>query len=252
MNVLIIEDEKHNVSRLQRILAEISPSILVIGVLTTVKDSVIWLSQTRELNPDVILMDIRLADGISFDIFEQVDVSTPIIFTTSYDEYAIRAFKVNSVDYLLKPIEKEEMEEALEKVKIKKREVNPDIEQLVNLFKKQTTIYRKRFLLPKTDGYKIVTVDDIDYFYSELKTTNLVNMNGSQHLLQQTLDDLEDELDPSLFFRMNRQFIVNINSILSIKNMDNGKLRIILKNDSDKEIIVSREKASLLKRWMDK
>lgn len=252
MNVLIIEDEKHNVSRLQRILAEISSTIHIIDVLETVKESVAWLKSQHLQHPDVILMDIRLSDGICFEIFDNINVDYPIIFTTSYDEYAVRAFKVNSIDYLLKPIEKEELEIALKKVKEIKKEINPDIEQLIKLFKQQSVVYRKRFLLPQFNGYKAISVDDIDYFYSELKMTNIVNKDGAQYILQLTLDDLEEELDPDSFFRVNRQFIVRIDSISAIQNMSNGKLNVILKCDANKTIIVSREKAGLFKRWLDR
>lgn len=252
MNILIIEDEKHNVSRLQRILTDISPTITVVGVLGTIKESVAWLQTSHAKAPDVILMDIRLSDGISFEIFDQVDFPYPIIFTTSYDEYAVQAFKVNSVDYLLKPIEKEELESALKKVTEINRSVHPDLEQLIQLFKKQTVAYRKRFLLPRVDGYKAIAVDDIDYIYSESKITNLVNRSGEEYILQQSLDEMEEQLDPDCFFRANRQFIVRIDSISSIQNLDNGKLKVILKTALNKDIVVSREKASTLKKWLDK
>lgn len=250
MRILIIEDEKHNVSRLQRLLFEIDASIEIIGVLGTVKDSVQWFKMGGK--PDVILMDIRLSDGLSFDIFDKIQIDYPIIFTTSYDEYAVRAFKVNGIDYLLKPIEKEELQAALDKVHFIKNKVISDMEQLINLFQEHKTVYRKRFLLPKQNGYKTVVTDDVEYIFSELKITYLVTTQGERIAIQQTLEDLEDELDPGLFFRVNRQCIVNVNSIHMIQNSYNGKLKVLLKKDQTREIIVSKEKAPLVKKWLDR
>ena len=252
MKVLIIEDEKRNVSWLQRILFEISPVIDIIGILSTVKESIAWSSDSQSEQPNVILMDIRLADGISFDIFDKIEVDYPIIFTTSYDEYAIRAFKVNSIDYLLKPIQKEELECALNKVERYPSKFNSGVDELIRLIRLQNPIYRKRFLLPKTNGYQMVLVEDVDYIYSEMKITMLVCRDGGEKIIQQSLEELEEELDPKLFFRANRQFIININSILTIKNIDKGKLSITLKSNILNDIVVSREKAPFLKRWLDK
>lgn len=252
MQILIIEDEKHNASRLQRLLADISAEFVVVGVLETVKESINWLK--KENAPDVILMDIRLSDGLSFDIFDKVDVICPVIFTTSYDEYAVRAFKVNSIDYLLKPIEKEELEAALEKVDIEKRKSLPglELEQLLHLFREKSPVFRKRFLLPRANGYKTLTVSEIAYIFTEQKITYLVTCDGNSEILAQTMDELEDELNPDEFFRANRQFIIHIDSVSMIKNDINGKQKVVLKYDHAIEIIVSREKAPLLKKWLDK
>lgn len=252
MKILIIEDEKHNASRLQRLLTEISAEFEIEGVLETVRESVSWLE--KNVAPDVILMDIRLSDGLSFDIFDKVDVVSPVIFTTSYDEYAVRAFKVNSIDYLLKPIEKEELEAALEKVDIERKKSVPslELEQLLHLFREKSPVFRKRFLLPRANGYKTLTVGEIGYIFTEQKITFLVTRNGNSEILGQTMDELEDELDPDVFFRANRQFIIHIDSVGMIQNDINGKLKVVLKHDHTIEIIVSREKAPLLKKWLDK
>lgn len=252
MKILIIEDEKHNASRLQRLLADISPEFEVVGVLETVKESIDWLK--KNATPDVILMDIRLSDGLSFDIFEKADVASPVIFTTSYDEYAVRAFKVNSIDYLLKPIEKEELEAALKKADMEKKKIAPALEQeqLLNLFREKGPIFRKRFLLPGYNGYKIISVSEIAYIFTEQKITYLVTCERKSEMLGQTMDELEDELDPDVFFRANRQFIIHIDSVNRIQNDMNGKLKISLKQDQSVEIIVSREKAPLLKKWLDR
>lgn len=252
MKILIIEDEKHNASRLQRLLTDISPEFEIEGVLETVRESVSWLE--KRAAPDVILMDIRLSDGLSFDIFDKVDVVSPVIFTTSYDEYAVRAFKVNSIDYLLKPIEKEELEAALEKVDIERKKSVPslELEQLLHLFREKSPVFRKRFLLPRANGYKTLTVGEIGHIFTEQKITYLVMRDGNSEILGQTMDELEDELDPDVFFRANRQFIIHIDSVGMIQNDINGKLKVVLKHDHTIEIIVSREKAPLLKKWLDR
>jgi two-component system LytT family response regulator len=252
MKILIIEDEKHNASRLQTLLTEISSEFEIVGVLETVKESVSWLE--KRTTPDVILMDIRLSDGLSFDIFDKVNVVSPVIFTTSYDEYAVRAFKVNSIDYLLKPIEKEELEAALEKVDIEKKKSVPslELEQLLHIFREKAPVFRKRFLLPRANGYKMLTVGEISYIFTEQKITNLVTRDGNGEMLGQTMDELEDELDPDTFFRANRQFIIHIDNVGMIQNDINGKLKVVLKHDQTIEIIVSREKAPLLKKWLDR
>lgn len=251
MKVLIIEDEKFNAARLQRILKEIDLPVEVLAVLGTVAESVVWFKENP--GPDVVLMDIRLADGLSFDIFAQTNVACPVIFTTAYDEYAVRAFKVNSIDYLLKPIEKDELETALQKVKpVAATSMDQNLLQVLRVFKERSQVYRKRFLLPSYDGFKTVSVEDIDLAYSEFKLTHLVLKNGTVETVPQSMEDLEDELDPDTFFRANRQVIVGVHCIESIQNDFNGKLRIILKRNADNEVLVSREKAPVLKAWLDR
>lgn len=251
MKILIIEDEKHNAARLQRILQEMELETEIVGLLETVKESVTWFEQNDA--PDVILMDIRLADGLSFDIFLKTQVLSPVIFTTAYDEYAVRAFKVNSIDYLLKPIEKQELFTALERVKPVKSstEANPGFEHLLEFFKDKVITYRKRFLLPVYNGYKTLMTEDIDFIYSEFKITHLVLKNGETEIVQQSMEDLEEELDPAVFFRANRQVIISVQSIDRILNSTNGKLNIVLKRKKDKEVLISREKTPLFKTWLD-
>lgn len=247
-SILIIEDEKLNADRLQRLIKTIRPKASIIGVLDSIADSVDWFKTNQ--NPDIVMMDVRLADGISFDIFARVDISCPIIFTTAYDEYAVRAFKYNSIDYLLKPVEPEELETAFEKLEsFVAGQQEKSLEGLLNYLKPKE--FRSRFLLPYRDGYKSLLVEDIIYFYSELKITRATLHTGTEEIVPQTLEELEQQLDPKLFFRANRQFIVYINAIQQIHNYFNGKLKIDIKNDPDVEIIVSREKANLLKNWLD-
>lgn len=252
MKILILEDEKHNASRLKRILLESNPEVEILDVLETVKISVEWLRSNPA--PDVILMDIRLADGLSFDIFSQTSVDCPVIFTTAYDEYAVRAFKVNSLDYLLKPIDKDELQQALIRVNPVKNNYLKltDIQVILEQFQQNSTSYRRRFLIPVHDGYMSVGTNEISFIYSEFKLTHLFLDSGKSICVQQTLDELEEELDPELFFRGNRQIILSVDSIDKIYNSFNGKLKIVLKKDNQKEVFISREKAPVFKAWLDK
>ncbi|MGO4289688.1 LytR/AlgR family response regulator transcription factor [Chitinophaga sp. RAB17] len=252
MRVVIIEDEKPNATRLKNILLDISPAIIIEATLDTVSASVDWFKQHP--HPDVALMDIRLADGLSFDIFPQVELSCPVIFTTAYDEYAIRAFKVNSVDYLLKPIEKDDLQQALEGIKKHAPQPGPTemVEQLLQFFKQKEVTYRTRFMLPFRDGYKTVLVDDVDFIFYAFNVTHLVLKDKTQVALTQTMDELEEQLDPNQFFRANRQHIINISSIDNIQNYFSGKLKIKLKRDPEREVLVSKEKVPLFKQWLDK
>ncbi len=251
MKLLIIEDEIHNANRLQLMLKEIDPEITIAGVLESVADSIEWFDKHDE--PDLILMDVRLADGLCFEIFSARTITAPVIFTTAYDEYAIRAFKVNSIDYLLKPIHKAELGAALTKYEQLAGSSMPDpaISNLVDIIKKQGVAYRSRFLIQVNDGYKTILVKDIDYIYSEFKITHLVLHNNVVQALPYTMDELEEQLDPNVFFRANRQHIISIHTIKDIHNFFNGKLKITLSKHPEAEIIISREKAGIFKQWLD-
>ena len=252
MRILIIEDEIRNANRLQGLVLEINPAITISGILESVAESVEWFQVNEE--PDLILMDIRLADGLCFEIFSSVTITAPVIFTTAYDEYAIRAFKVNSIDYLLKPIDKEELANALSKHRqiISKQQTDSTINNLVEMMKKQEVVHRTRFLIPVNDGYKTVAVQDLDYIYSEFKVSHLVSKDGQVQAVFQTMDELEEQLDPDTFFRANRQHLISISSIDTIHNYFNGKLKVVLSRRPDVEIFISREKASTFKQWLDR
>lgn len=248
--ILILEDEKPNSDRIQRLMLKIRPNIQIAGVLTSVKKTVDWLSENE--CPDLIIMDIQLADGISFEVFNLAEVTCPVIFTTAYDEYAIKAFKYNSIDYLLKPIEKEQLEAAIVKFEKSVQQSNleyPLIEELIAQIQQKD--YRTRFLLPYRDGYKKVSVEDIAFFYSNLNISYAVLFNGEQNVVPHTLETLEQELEPKNFFRVNRQYIVHVNSIEKVHNFFNGKLKLKVKNCADDDLIVSRTKAPLFKTWLD-
>ena len=247
--ILIVEDEKLNADRLKRLLKSIRPKAEIVAVLDSIADCVEWLLTNTQ--PDVIMLDVRLSDGLSFEIFDKIRVEAPVIFTTAYDEYAVRAFKYNSIDYLLKPVEQEELQAALYKLEqlTTAQETPKSLEGLLNFL--QPKEYRSRFLLPYRDGYKSVLVNDVAYFYSELKITRAKLANGLEEIVPQTMEELEQQLNPKMFFRANRQYIIHIDAIQRVANYFNGKLKIDIKNNPDTEVIVSREKAHLLKMWLD-
>ncbi|MBE7176090.1 MAG: response regulator transcription factor [Mucilaginibacter polytrichastri] len=247
--ILIIEDERPNADRLTRLLKALRPQAEISAVLESVAESVDWLEANPE--PDVIMMDVRLSDGLSFEIFEKTQVKCPVVFTTAYDEYAVKAFRYNSIDYLLKPVETEELERAMDKLDAAgmNRPDPASLEGLLNFL--QPKEYRTRFLLPYRDGYKTVLVADVIYFYSELKVTHARLGGGSDETVPQTMEELEQQLDPKSFFRANRQYIVHIDAIKQVHNYFNGKLKLAIRNNPEAEIIVSREKAGALKNWLD-
>lgn len=246
--IVIIEDEKLNADRIKRLIKSIRPQAEILATLESVAESVNWFKTNP--SPDMVMMDIKLSDGLSFEIFEKIKLDCPIIFTTAFDEYAIRAFKYNSVDYLLKPIDQDELQTAIERMEGWQREsYSKSLDGLLNYLKPKE--YRSRFLLSYRDGYKSVLVNEIAYFYSELKITRAQLYNGNKEVVPQTLEELEGELNPKFFFRANRQFIIHIDAILHIHNFFNGKLKLILKKNTDIEVIVSRDKANQLKEWMN-
>jgi two-component system, LytTR family, response regulator LytT len=254
MKILIVEDEELAVKKLQKILATVEVEAHVLGITDSIKSTVEWLQQNPA--PDLILMDIELADGQSFEIFNLVDVQSPVIFTTSYDEYALRAFKVNSVDYLLKPIQKEELQAAVSKFRklttIPKASLNLDglVKELQQ--KLQPRQFRKRFLVKH--GQKLVSVetDDIAYFYSDGRINFFKTADNKKFVVDYTMDELEDMLDPERYFRISRAFYVSVNSIERIEDYFGNRLILGLKPAVDKEALVSREKVSDFKKWMGK
>ncbi|MFD1770953.1 LytR/AlgR family response regulator transcription factor [Sphingobacterium suaedae] len=247
--LVIIEDERPNADRLKRLLTTIRPDTEIIAVLEDIAESVRWFSANP--HPDVVLMDIRLSDGLSFEIFEEIKLSSSVVFTTAYDEYALRAFKHNGIDYLLKPIEANELREALNKVDaaLVPRVQTLSLEHMLNFFKPKE--FRNRFLLPFRDGYKTILVQDISFFYSELKITHAKLGNGLDEIIPLTMEELDQQLDPKIFFRANRQFIVHIDAIAGVHNYFNGKLKLAINKYPDIDVVVSREKASSLKNWLD-
>lgn len=256
IKVLIVEDEHLAVKRLQKILSEVDEEIEVVGLTDSIESSVRWL--TSQPAPDLILMDIELADGQSFEIFNKVPVTVPVIFITSYDEYAIRAFKVNSIDYLLKPLKRDELKASLRKFRTvhistpKDNGYREQIEKLIrelNVGKKE---YRERFLVKAGQNYFSIETSAIAYFYSEERLTHLVTWQNADYLLDYTLEELEVVLSPATFFRANRKFIINIKAVKGIHTYFSNKLKITLQPAAKDELVISREKAMDFKTWLGK
>lgn len=246
MEVIIIEDEKPAARRLQRLLEKFGISVSTI--LTSVEEGVLWFSQNK--HPDLIFLDIQLSDGLSFEIFEQVKINSAIIFTTAYDEYALKAFKLNSVDYLLKPIDEEELEFSIQKFKENNKQESPlDLNQLKSLLNGSAD-YKKRFTLTVGQHLKIINTEDIACFYSENKGTYLQTEEKRSYLLENSLDKLEMLLDPRDFYRVNRKFIINLKYIEDIITYSNQRFEIKLKTSTSQKIIISRERVKGFKEWL--
>ncbi|WP_445955008.1 LytR/AlgR family response regulator transcription factor [Yeosuana sp.] len=251
MNVIIIEDEKPSARRLQRMLNSLQ--IEAKTMLHSVEESIAWF-QTNE-HPDLIFLDIQLSDGLSFEIFETIDIKSAVIFTTAYDEYALQAFKLNSIDYLLKPIDEDDLEKAVKKYQDRlpqKKTVTLDFNDikklLVNPIDRE---YKKRFSVKVGQHLKLINIEDIECFYSENKGTYLYTTEGRNYLLDTTLELLENELEPQTFFRINRKFFVNIKAIKDMVSYTNSRLQIKLNNYNDDDIIVARERVKDFKDWLE-
>jgi two-component system, LytTR family, response regulator LytT len=254
MKVLIIEDEELAVKKLQKTLLSVEPSVEIVGMADSIKNSVEWLQENDA--PDLILMDIELADGQSFEIFNLTEVKSPVIFTTSYDEFALKAFKVNSVDYLLKPIQKEELQAALDKFKktsvTGKTDISIDglVKELQQ--KLQPKEFRKRFLVKHGQKLVSIEVEEIAYYYSDGRLNFFKTKDNKKFVVDYTMDELEDMLNPNDYFRISRSFYVSINSIEKIDDYFGNRLILGLKPEVDKEALVSREKVTDFKKWMGK
>ncbi|WP_340202598.1 LytR/AlgR family response regulator transcription factor [Ascidiimonas sp. W6] len=250
MKTIIIEDEKPSARRLQRMLE--SNKVRVDTLLHSVEESINWFQQNT--HPDLIFLDIQLSDGLSFEIFEHIDIKSAIIFTTAYDEYALQAFKLNSIDYLLKPIDDEDLEVAIQKFRERipeKKQLKVDFEDikklLVNPLERE---YKKRFTVKVGQYLKMITIDEIECFYSENKGTYAHTIEGRNYLLESTIENLQQELAPDVFFRVSRKFIVNINHIKDMVSYTNSRLQIKMKKFNEGEIIVSRERVKDFKDWL--
>lgn len=252
MKALIIEDEKAAVRNLIALLRDVAPEIEIVGETDSIIDTIAWLRENKM--PDLLFMDIHLADGSSFEIFNHVQIGCPVIFTTAYDEYALRAFKVNSVDYLLKPISGDDIRLALNKLeqlagKDKEEIVGIDYLKVLQSLRRQEG-YKTHFLIPvKGDKLLPVTVDSILFFYIEEGILYAFLQNGHRHVFSQTLDELGEMLDPKHFFRVNRQFLVSRKAILDIDLWFNGRLAINLIVPTADKILVSRARVTEFKDW---
>lgn len=246
MKILIFEDERLNAERLVELIKRYDLSAEVLAILESVDQGVEWL--TRNISPDLIFMDIRLSDGLSFELFERINIEIPVIFTTAYDEYAIRAFKVNSVDYLVKPLDFDELKTAIDKFKKLRPLLSPEF--IKTILKQSNLKYKTRFLVKIGDQLRHLECKDIAYFMFEDGMVMAVTKTKSSLPMDFSLDHLEQLLNPENFFRLNRKFITNINSISKIHSYFNGRLKIDLLPSVDEDIIISRERTGRFKAWM--
>ena len=251
--ILIIEDEKPAAEWLQQLVSKLDPEISILEMIDSVRGAVEWFRQN--LAPDLVFMDIQLADGLSFEIFEQVKVPCPVIFTSAYEEYAVKAFKVNSVDYLLKPIAFDELKSAFQKFGNqvrKEEEVQPITLDLLNkvreMLRKQ---YKTRFIIKVGEHLKSIPVEDIQFFYSLDKATFLCTSDFKTYIVDYSLDRISEMVDEHRFFRINRKYILSNQSIADIVFYSNSRLKIKLKKPDEESIIVSRDKVAAFKEWLD-
>lgn len=251
MNVIIIEDEKPAARLLQRKLEKLNIEVGV--MLHSVEESIEWFFNNE--HPDLIFLDIQLSDGLSFEIFEKVDIKSAIIFTTAYDEYALKAFKLNSIDYLLKPIDEDDLEAAISKFKIRlpkpENTLQLDFEQIKKMFQNPfDKNFKTRFTVKIGQHLKVISTDEIECFFSENKGTYLHTFDNRNYLIESTLEVLEQELDPKKFYRISRKFIVPLKSIKEIVVYSNSRLKVILPTYKEDEVVVSREKVADFKAWI--
>jgi two-component system, LytTR family, response regulator len=249
MKILIIEDEPLVAKDIQNLVKKLEPEATIVGSLSSVDESRKWFSENP--SPDLVLSDIQLSDGISFEIFENRNFDCPIIFTTAYDDYAIRAFKLNSIDYLLKPIDKDELAAALRKYRTISDRRLPDeqLKSLIHHWGQSNKLYKERFLVLHGNSLVPVMQRDIAFFHKE-QIIFLHNTQNEKFICEfHALDDIEDLLDPSLFFRVNRQYIIHIQSIGKVKSTHKG-LTVVLKSPMNVDIDISREKATAFKNWL--
>ena len=254
MNILIIEDEKPAARLLQRKVEKLG--LQVNTMLHSVEEAIAWFQNNPQ--PDLIFLDIQLSDGLSFEIFEYFDkaqqhIKSAVIFTTAYDEYALRAFKLNSIDYLLKPIDEEDLEVAVNKFKARTQSQNISLDfeaikrMLVNPVEKE---YKKRFSVKIGQQLKVISIDEVECFYSENKGTYIHTLDNRDYLIDSTLEVVEAEINPKEFYRVSRKFIVPLKAVKEIQVYSNSRLKIILPTYKDDEVIVARERAGDFKEWI--
>jgi DNA-binding LytR/AlgR family response regulator len=249
MNIIIIEDEKPAARLLQRKVEKLG--LTVNTMLHSVEESIIWFENNT--HPDLIFLDIQLSDGLSFEIFEKIDIKSAVIFTTAYDEYALRAFKLNSIDYLLKPIDEDDLEIAVKKYKQRNQPQNLSLDfemikrMLINPAEKE---YKKRFTVKIGQQLKLIDIQEVECFYSQDKGTYLHTLDNRDYLLEGTLEQLETELNPEDFYRVSRKFIVPMKAIKEIQMYSNSRLKVILPTYKEDEVIVARERVGDFKEWI--
>jgi len=250
MKVLLLEDESLAAERLTNLLTGIDSSIVLVAQLKSIAASVQWLNENS--HPDLIVADIRLLDGLCFEIFQQVPVHAPVIFTTAYDQYAIKAFEVNSIDYLLKPVQEDKLRKALYKVNLTQdKPPAVDYAEILSHLQATQKKYKSRFMVRLGQKILAITVEKIAYFYSENKLSFLVTHDHKRYPLDQPLDELMELLDPHLFFRANRQCIITFSSIAEIHPYFKGRVKLLLNPATTEEVIISSERSPEFKKWID-
>jgi len=252
MKVLIVEDELAASDNLTYLLHSIDKSIEVVQVLDSVKSSVVFFSKPHDA--EVVFMDIHLADGISFEIFEQTNIDIPVIFTTAYNQYALKAFKFNSIDYLLKPIDKDELEDALQRFKVQNMEKRIDdgqVKGLLDLIQTKNKNFKTTFLVSLRDQMIPLKTDNIAYFRIDTGVVKVITSDNKTYSVDANMEDIEEELDPSLFYRANRQFIIKKEAVVNLKAYFNGKLVVEVNPVCDERIIISKAKATEFKDWIE-
>ena len=269
MKVLIIEDEFRNYNRLRKMLQAYDPAMTIEGPLESVEETRQWLAAHKGENaPDLVLADIRLSDGISFDALDGLDASSSLVFTTAYDEYALQAFQYNGLAYLMKPIEEDELRQTIDRIKQLRGNAesltsssdssaaseNMSIKELLAQMRADNYQYRERFLVPYKDGYEVVNVENVAFICTEFKDTRIYLMGEKRkfYSLSMSLDEIERQLNPHRFFRVNRQFIINVQAVEGLKTYFGGKLRVRILGYEEEEVMCSRDKASQLKEWLNR
>lgn len=249
MNVLIIEDEKPAAEKLQKALLACEPSMKVLTVVGNIQDAVSWLEENPA--PEVIFMDIELSDGLSFKIFERTAINCPVIFTTAYDDYWQEAFEHNSIDYLLKPVKQQKLEAALKKYEKLKQHFSTNYQKLLSWQTKPAENgYKKRFLVKRGADYISIKTADIAYFYAAHKLVCMVDNKGQKFILDQSLSDIESQLDTAVFYRVNRKYLINMSAIKRIKTYPKSKLLLEVEPPLHEEIVISQENVTAFKQWM--
>jgi two-component system LytT family response regulator len=251
MKLVLLEDEQPALRHLKRMIGEVAPNANVLAHFDSVEEATSWFKSNIEF--DLVISDIQLSDGLSLDVFRHVKILKPIIFTTAFDQYAIEAFKVNGIDYLLKPVKAEELRNAIEKYQTffnAHQDPAWDVEKIVRQIAGREKIYRTRLLVHFRDELKSIPVESIAFIHSENKVSHLFSKSGEMFILNQNMEELEDQLNPQVFFRANRQFIISFSSIKSNHQHFNGKIKVLLTVSTREEILVSRERAPEFKAWL--
>lgn len=250
MKVVIIEDEEFASRRLEKMIKDIDPGIEVLAKLESVEDSVKWFKTNT--HPDLLFLDIHLEDGISFSIFDKVKINSSIIFTTAFDEYAIKAFSLKSIDYLLKPVRKEDLERALAKYKdLKNPDSSIDMNALMEIIAKKSVEFKDRFSVSVGQKIRFFGIDEVAYFYSEEGITFLTTNDNHSYPVDFSLEDLSQQLNPKFFFRINRQYIVKLHSIKNVHVYPKSHLKIELNPSPKAEVFVSIDKVTKFKSWLE-